>query len=756
MAPPKPKRRKTVSKEEELIKASIVSSRSRVSEYGEDYGEEPKLPDLETANEIYHYIRAREPGFKNTAGAINGRLSTIVNSKAFRNALAGFEIHDEPFHMKDENGEYIKEYDRNGNVTGVKIGRPQLSPDEAARRDYADRMIGMLQWSLTGLTDAYGAYAWESHVRGVQQSHQLAELLKRKNPYGNGTVLDALVSASKQIDKVKKQKYETKAEKQAKKQFRVSLEEEQNPISEAEKEPGKKDLRQTFFDTLYDDLYYLNDKLRFGMDLPALLPDSAVKQPDLNSIHSWQEYLEAMQASVPHGPEEKKDCLARVLVGAFQARCADAKNIPGRSAAQAKPFSEKRAENYVKQLKDSKIFKKLCESPERVQELLKKDPKQPYKQFNTLMNVFRPFGNVSPAQSREVLQRLQNMLPYMDEARWRRSSEWKELIKSIQTIDLYDPQKSGEKKLQEIYDKTCAYMKGKKRMRDSEEKQNRFDQAMDVLSVLAESGPYAKMAAEIVVDRIREVRSEYDERKADIKLKQFGAGKVATHSNRKPRLNGMEPIPEPANFLPVYDKRQADVYPIRDLNSWIAPICSKEEVTLDDLKAAVAYCVCLSKRQMYYLPGYIEDAGIRSKIMKYGRVVIDGNNLDQEAIDVMTHDPNVKALAQKLYDNPALRQELLRQPEPVPANEEEGNRLLPEEAPKPGVKFNRDKPEVILYDKNNAPNQDEIPADQRYRHAQKLRVNWAVPEEKGFDLSELNGNKVMEEYNRIAQAQRVL
>ncbi len=103
-----------------------------MSEYGEDYGEEPKLPDLETANEIYHYIRAREPGFKNTAGAINGRLSTIVNSKAFRNALAGFEIHDEPFHMKDENGEYIKEYDRNGNVTGVKIGSP--SPFRRKRR----------------------------------------------------------------------------------------------------------------------------------------------------------------------------------------------------------------------------------------------------------------------------------------------------------------------------------------------------------------------------------------------------------------------------------------------------------------------------------------------------------------------------------------------------------------------------------------------------------------------------------------------
>ena len=652
--------------------ASYRATLSRPREYQKDFGETPVLASEAAAKMIYERIQDTEPLFRTLMAGIEGRLSAIINSKQFRNALAGTEIKDDWIEVQP--GQFEREYDVDGNGG--------LSKEQQEAKNNAEEMVDKLKWCLTALNEAASGVAKEE---GIRQSFQLAELLRRKMPNGV-PVIEALKTAARQIEKQQPQPYVPKKNKDKQAQpeginaeprggMREDLEPpleinlQNDPIREAgslgndgliRNEPNGNPPKPTMLNDLYDDLYYLDNRMLLGLDMPKLAPESAVKQPSLKNVKSWSGYLEAMRtAPVPHDPDRKAEHLAKLLMGAYQAGRVTAKSITGGPAPQPKPFTLSRAERYVKQIREEPVFKRLCKDPRLMNELMTQDPKRPHKQFNAMMNMFRPFGNAAPAKSREVLQKLQNMLPYMDPKRGR-SSEWKALVDSIERIDLNNPQQSGEAKLQEIYEKNCAYMKGKKSLRSGKSKQNRFDQSMDVLAVLAEAGPYAKLAAEAVVDRVNEVRR--GNRQDTVELRSFGQQKIASHANRASlQVKGMDPLPEYSASLPeLPETLRTRAIPVSYAAEEIAPLFSPNEITENEAYNALATAFGLATQQVYYDPGTAPDGmrELETKLKLGGRAVVDETKLTN-AILTQCADPVLRMMAKKLTQ-PEARRALLR------------------------------------------------------------------------------------------------
>ena len=626
-------------KDNKYVRAS-AQTKARPKEYEEEFKEAPVLPSTRFASKKLDQIHEQEPYFRKALAGIGARLSAVINSKAFRDALAGMEIRDDWIEVSP--GKFEREYDVHGNG---------LSDADKAKKDEAETMVNKLKWCMTGLLEIDGGI---EPVEGLRQSYQLGELLKRDAP-GGGTVLDALIQAADKVEKLEGKPNEPNKKDEAEKADELLIN-----VDRAPEEPDRP--KPTLQKDLYSDLYYLDKTVGFGLNMARRYPKSVVKPADLSKVKSWQGYLDAQLNSVPLDPAQQKEHLAKVLVGAFQAGRSSARSILGGPAAPAKPFSASKAADYVKQLKEQPAFKHACKDPTLVKELLTPDPKHPHKQFNAMMNMFRPFGNIEPAHSRQVLENLQKMLPYLDKDAGR-SSKWKDFTKSIRTIDLNDPNQSGEKKLQEIYDATCAYMKGKKSLRDDEDQQMRFDQSLDVLAVLAEAGPYAKLAANSVVDRINEVRLGHDKDYDEISLKEYGMRGLSQHTHvpaAKPK--GLDVLPENHAFMEwVPPKQRKHMEPLPYAAEYIEPLYSTEPISEMDAVTALSMAIALSRQRVYYfnsIRGEQLPKKLEAHIRTGGRAVVCGSDVDTDAM-MLSQDPAVIAMA-KRYTDPEARKELFR------------------------------------------------------------------------------------------------
>lgn len=606
-----------------------------IFDYVEEFGETPNIPNSAKGRDIYLKVRQTEPDFWKTASGINGRLSELIRSRQFRNALAGFEVPD------DESEDEL------GNAVNTK-----LRPAQAEALEKADQTIAKLKMCLTGLGDFYG----NGSLKGMRLFYQFSNLLKQTVREGE-TVYSLLRDSAMRLPKDLPGNSGSNAE-----QEEPDRNAGMSGLDLLIHEDPKPDPSKSMLPELYTDLYYLDETLGLGLDMPRLDPGSVVKEPSLSLVSSWQEYYEAQLQRIPHSPAARKDRLANVLVGAFQVGRQSAADIL--PADPPRPYSQKLAKEYAKQLKETPMFRKLCKDPQRVKELLTPDPKRPNKQFNAMLYMFRPFGNVKPEKGREVLQTLKNMLPLMDPPEGR-SKEWRALYESIRSIDPLKLPEDPEKKLQEIYDKTNAYMKGKKSLRRNEELQNRFDQCLDVLSVLAGSGPYAKLAAEAVVDRVNEVRIGHDVSYKAIRLAQFGKEPIKRHKNHAVIAKGLDVLPKDLKLLPLFQKmdqnnpeRYRSFTPLREYTEYLPPLYSDEEVLPVTLQNAIATAIVLSQKQVYYYNGLSRDTDTDKRLEKYGRAVISGDILND--VYRLSQSPAVVSLANK-YSKPGARNELRRQ-----------------------------------------------------------------------------------------------
>ena len=186
-----------------------------------------------------------------------------------------------------------------------------------------------------------------------------------------------------------------------------------------------------------------------------------------------------------------------------------------------------------------------------------------------------------------------------------------------------------------------------------------------MLSVLAGSGPYAKLAAEAVVDRINEVRIGHNSKYKTIQLEAFGKDKIKKHNNHPVIAKGLDVLPEDLKLLPVFQKRNPNnpdeenkFCPLQEYTGFITPLYSDNDVSQVELQSAIATAVVLSKKQLYYFHGSSEHEAMNRKMAKYGRVVFSGDPTNE--IFKLSQSPEIRRLAEK-YSKPEARAELRRQ-----------------------------------------------------------------------------------------------
>ena len=276
-------------------------------------------------------------------------------------------------------------------------------------------------------------------------------------------------------------------------------------------------------DKLYDDLYYLNDVYELGLNFGKILPESKAQTKRVPGEKSWENYAIAHGGKgIPHSPKEKEEALAKMLVGAYKS-----------NQDPQEPFDLNRARALAKNLMSKPAFKGLASNPEEVRGLLdsvKANPDEldPNKEkldhaksmHNEFLMLSRPFyvhnseevtyknvgvGVLTEEKSKVILTRLKAMTGLMLPPDGR-SKEYAALYRSLESIDINDPNNSGEKKLQEIFDANCAYMKGRKSLRKSKVEKREFEDSLHVMKELGNCGKHAKYAVSSVENRINEVR----------------------------------------------------------------------------------------------------------------------------------------------------------------------------------------------------------------------------------------------------------
>ena len=251
---------------------------------------------------------------------------------------------------------------------------------------------------------------------------------------------------------------------------------------------------------------------------------------------TWLGYMEAHKINpLPQGKEN--ETLAKLLVGANM-------------SSGHKLFSVDLARAYANKIQTYPAFKQLLKKETLVNRILRKES-TPEEVAKVAQGIVHPFYGKRERQI-VILKELKELGRHMDGPAGR-TRKWKALVNSIDSIDVNDPNLDPEKKLKEIYDRTEEYMKGKKRIRSSNDGQQRFKQALDVLGVLGGTSPYAKDASRTIVDRINEVRSKHGEE--GVVFDNYGLLSTVAHENagrqKDPTAAGKDPYEERDNQLMV-------------------------------------------------------------------------------------------------------------------------------------------------------------------------------------------------------------
>ncbi len=306
------------------------------------------------------------------------------------------------------------------------------------------------------------------------------------------------------------------------------------------KDAAKDEKTGVSLDSLFDDLYYLDSITGGSLNMPELDPESVPKKKKATGTLSWGNYCLTHLENIPHTRKGKEDFLAKAMVGAYyhMQEVKGAQDVPAFSVSSARKLAEK--------LKADPAFKQMCKNQVTLQEKLSVGIKDPARLSEMVKGLSRPFD--APKKTQDIiLKKLKTVLPLLDPPEGR-SEKWQKLVESIETIDLDDPENSGEKKLKEIFERGTDYMKGKKSLRDSTEKQNRFDQAMDIVATVCEASEYAKYAGNVIIDRINEVRLKHDSDYNPVKLVDYGVGKIAMIKGvERQYRDGSRPVPSHTN-----------------------------------------------------------------------------------------------------------------------------------------------------------------------------------------------------------------
>ena len=361
---------------------------------------------------------------------------------------------------------------------------------KAAFRPQGAKAAEELRNVLYGMQDIYGAEYEEDGKAGLKEAQKMKTFLNRKLPAGQDVA------------------------RKTEKSYYAALKQ----VAKKNKIPMK---------TFYEDVHYMNEMMDLGLDMEKL--DKELVVPKVRNIgeYNWENYAKAHLVNPPYSPKLKRENLAKAMAGAFLA--GEKKRNPDATEYE---FTRKNADNMTKYIMDKPAFKRLCADLNTVDQLLEKGAKDPDALFDDAVRIRLPFYKIGDEKCREILGNLMKMYPLMDGAN-AYDAKWRALSESIATIDLTsdDPKLSGSGKLQEILDRTTEFMKGKKSLRKTDEKKNCFDQSLDVLAELAKASPQAEAHAQVLVDRINEVRKGHDSKYKNIGIRSYGVNSIWRHTN---------------------------------------------------------------------------------------------------------------------------------------------------------------------------------------------------------------------------------
>ena len=253
---------------------------------------------------------------------------------------------------------------------------------------------------------------------------------------------------------------------------------------------------------------------------------------------SWQKYVELHRPKEDkqYKTKEKKELLAKMMVAAN----VHATNTT-KDAEQKTPFNLDAARKFSSKLMDQWAFKHITRDPFTLNSWLEKEPAA---MAEAVQKIRRPFAEMTVEERKEKIKELKDRLKYMD-PREGRSSKYQRMYDSIDGIteeqlnnleECDDPKKNGEELLQNVFNSTEQYQKGKKSLRSKPDQACRFDQSVDILACLGQSTPAAKNMTEGLIDRINDVRESHGQPQ----YASFECGKeenFRTHSNITRKYN---------------------------------------------------------------------------------------------------------------------------------------------------------------------------------------------------------------------------
>lgn len=411
---------------------------------------------------------------------------------------------------------------------------------------------------------------------------------------------------------------------------------------------------------------------------------------------SWLKYVELHRPKEGkvYSDKEKKELLAKMMVAAN----VHASNLS--NPDDQKPFDLSAARKLSSKLMDKWAFKHRTRDGYYLNELLEKEPAD---LAAVVQEIRRPFAGMTLEERKNKLMELKGMLQYMDPKEGR-SDKYKKMYESIEGVteeqlnslqDCDDPKKNGEELLQNVFDSTEKYQKGKKSLRSKPDQACRFDQSVDILACLGNSTDAAKNMTEGLIDRINNVRAghgqptymsyycgekeHFKEHSNKYRLYQkqmelYKAQKQAGVPNLTEPKNPFAEPPKPRNILPknenatmlglnkykespeslnAYGGDSGDFTDKpENLNDFWWEYYKDKEMPLEQAKVSVASALAAKETPLLYSAAW-KKVGCDANVFKA--------NYQQ-----YINDPNVEELAKKLQD-PEERKKLFEDGEEIKA-----------------------------------------------------------------------------------------
>ncbi len=167
----------------------------------------------------------------------------------------------------------------------------------------------------------------------------------------------------------------------------------------------------------------------------------------------------------------------------------------------------------IAELREMTSFQRIAKDPLRVAGYLKKgvDP------LDVVQGILDPFAVASVEKKREILEKLKFYQENFMASTQGRSEKFKAMSHAISNIDL-DNEETYNRQLWEVVQSVEAYTKGRKTLRSNLGERARFDQALDILSIVGETSEFARDYLKGQEERINHVRTRWKRKQPTVSL----------------------------------------------------------------------------------------------------------------------------------------------------------------------------------------------------------------------------------------------